>query len=368
MPGTQRPKRLTRLTALLLLPILAGACGSDNNRPSRGASGAQTAATAPPAGAVTCTTGTITGAGSTFVQTLVPQWVKDYGAACSGATVNYQGVGSGAGVEQFLSGTVDFAGSDAVLKPEEEARAGDALQIPWAAGGIAVLYHLSGVDDLKLSPATLAGIFAGTIVNWDDAAVAADNKGATLPAKPVQVVHRSDGSGTTKVFTSYLTAVAPGTWKAGADKDVPWPVGQGAKGSDGVSAAVQQADGSIGYAELSFAKANGVAVASVRNEAGVYVKPTAKAVAAALGEAEVPVDLKVKVSYTPKARTAYPISTTTWVIVHAKPADSAKSKLLKDFILYAVGKGQAAAAGLFYAPLPQEMAVRAQAAVYQLPG
>jgi phosphate transport system substrate-binding protein len=345
---------------------MSSACGSDNN--GRAQPAASNTTTATPSGPVTCGAGTITGAGSTFVQTLAQQWIKDYGAACPGATINYQGVGSGAGVQQFTSGTVDFAGSDAVLKPEEQASAGPTVQVPWAAGGIAVLYQLAGVDDLKLGPETLAGIFAGTIKTWDDPAIAAENHGASLPSKAIQVVHRSDGSGTTKVFTSYLTAVAPRVWTAGADKDVPWPTGQGAKGSDGVSAAVKQADGSIGYAELSFAETNGVGVASIRNAAGVYVKPTAKSVSAALREAQIPADLTIKVTYTPKDSAAYPISTTTWAIVHTNIADAAKAKLLKGFLLYAVSQGQAAATRLFYAPLPQEIAVRAQAAIYQLPG
>jgi phosphate transport system substrate-binding protein len=291
----------------------------------------------------------------------------DYGAACPGATVNYQGVGSGAGVQQFLNGTVDLAGSDAVLTPEEEARAGKVLQVPWAAGGIAVLYHLSGIDDLKLGPRTLAGIFAGKITTWDDEAIAAENRGISLPRRPIQVVHRSDGSGTTKVFTSYLTAVAPDVWTAGADKDVAWPTGQGAKGSDGVVAAVGQLDGAISYAELSFAKASGLAVARIRNAAGAYVEPTAGAVSAALREAKVPADLKVEVTYTPTGRAAYPISTTTWAIVHTDPSDARTAKLTKAFLRYAVGTGQAAAARLFYAPLPEEIAARAQAAIDQLP-
>jgi phosphate transport system substrate-binding protein len=365
MTSRPRPRSLLSIAAFTAAALLVGACGTDENGPARAAAASGT--TEAPASQITCADGTITGAGSTFVQTLAQQWVKDYDAACPDATINYQGVGSGAGVQQFLSGTIDLAASDAVLTPEEEASAGKVLHIPWAAGGIAVLYHLAGVDHLKLGPKTLAGIFAGAITRWDDPAIVAENHGVSLPSTPIQVIHRSDGSGTTKVFTSYLTAVAPSVWTFGADKDVAWPTGQGAKGSDGVSAAVQQADGAIGYAELSFAEANDVAVASVRNEAGAYVKPTARAVSAALREAHVPADLKIKVTYTPKDRAAYPISTTTWAIVHTDPSDIGRGKLVRDFLLYAVGPGQAAATDLFYAPLPQEIAVRAQAAIYQLP-
>jgi phosphate transport system substrate-binding protein len=367
---TRRTLRGVTAGALLLLISGAGlvACGSDENGPAAASATSPSTVHADPSSGVTCATGTITGAGSTFVQTLVQQWVKDYANACPGATINYQGVGSGAGVEQFLSGTVDFAGSDAVLKPEEAAEAGDVLHIPWAAGGIAVLYNLADVDDLRLSAKTLAGIFAGTITHWDDPAIAADNDGASLPAVPIQVIHRSDGSGTTKVFTSYLTEVAPAVWTAGADKDVPWPTGQGAKGSDGVSAAVAQANGAIGYAELSFAQMNELSVAAIGNASGAFVTPDADSVAAALAEATVPADLQVEVTYTPKDPAAYPISTTTWAIVHAGPSDDATSTLLKAFLLFALDRGQRSAADLSYAPLPDELAVRAQAAVYQLPG
>jgi phosphate transport system substrate-binding protein len=374
----QAPWTRRRAAAVLALALALAfaACGTDDNGPKATATDS-TDTTAAAAAAVQCATGTITGAGSTFVQTLAQQWIKDYGNACPGATINYQGVGSGAGVQQFVAGTVDLAGSDAVLKPEEEAAAkaigqktgqGDVINVPWATGGIAVLYNLPGVKDLHLSPKALAGIFAGTVKTWDAPEIAADNKGAELPSLAIQVIHRSDGSGTTKVFTSYLTAVAPDVWKAGADKDVAWPTGQGAKGSDGVSVAVKQAEGAIGYAELSFATANGLPVALLQNPAGKFVGPTPAAVTAAIREAEVPANLQVKVTFTPKDPAAYPISTTTWAILFAKPADAAKAKLLKGFLLYALGAGQASATKLSYAPLPQELVVRAQAAVYALPG
>ena len=347
---------------------LVTACGTDQNGPTGSAAGSQAAAGTGP---VECAAGSVTGAGSTFVQTLAQQWIKDFGTACPGATVNYQGVGSGAGIQQFTAGTVDFGASDAVMKPAEqqaaEARGGPVLHLPWAAGAIAVLYNLSGIEGLQLSPATLAAIFAGTVTRWDDPRIAGDNPGLRLPDRAVQVVHRSDGSGTTEVFTSYLTAVAPDVWKAGSGKDVPWPTGQGAKGSDGVSVAVKQAEGGIGYAELSFAVAQNITVARIGNAAGRFAAPTPEAVTAALEEAEIPPDLRVKVTYTPKAPAAYPISTTTWALMYAKPSDPGKAALLRAFALYALGPGQAQAGRLSYAPLPHELSVRAQAALYEAP-
>ncbi len=348
--------------ALLAVGLVAAACGSDSNSSGDAKDSGSTSTTAAGA-AVECASGTISGAGSTFVQTIVQQWIKDYGAACPGATVNYQGVGSGAGIQQLTAGTVDFAGSDVLMKPEEEsaaqAKVGPVLQIPWSAGGVAIEYHLSGVSDLKLTAAALAGIFAGTITKWNDPAIASSNSGTSLPASSIQVVHRSDGSGTTAAFTGYLAAAAPSVWTLGSAKDVAWPVGQGAKGSDGVTAAVKQADGSIGYAEVSFAKGAGLGMAKIQNAAGSFVGPDGDAVAAALAEAEVPANLHVNVNYLPKASAAYPISTTTLVLVPAKPADVAKGKLLRAFVLYALGRGQQAADSLSYAPLPASLATQA---------
>ena len=347
------------VAVLAMVSLVAAACGSDNNKKSAGGSTATS-------GNVACATGTISGAGSTFVQNLAQQWIKDYGAKCSGATINYQGVGSGAGIQQFTAGTIDFGASDAVMKPDEEqaavAKGGQVLHIPWSGGGIAIEYNLSAVSNLKLSPETLAAIFAGKVKNWNDKMIAADGN-TGLPSTGIQVVHRSDGSGTTNALTSYLTAVTPTIWTAGAGKDVPWPTGQGAKGSDGVTAQVKQTAGAIGYAEVSFAKASSLGIASIKNPSGAFVQPDAKNVAAALAEAQIPPDLKIKANYKPTAADAYAISTPTWVIVFAKPADAAKGKLLKDFLLYAVGSGQSSAEGLYYAPLPSALQDKAKAAV-----
>ena len=346
------------------LAVGLAACGSSG--PTTGSSSTSTTGKA----AVSdCGSGTITGAGSTFVATIAQQWIKDYQAACPGSTINYQAVGSGAGIQQFTAGTVDFGASDVTLKPTEAAALaskGTILQIPWAAGAVAVEYKVSGVSDLKLSADTLAGIYAGKIKKWNDAALKADNPGVSLPATPIQVIHRSDSSGTTAAFTGYLAAAAPTVWTAGSGKDVPWPTGQGAKGSDGVTAQVAQTDGAIGYAEVSYAKGAQLPMASIKNGGGKYVQPTGAAVSAALAEATVPPDLTVKVNFNPANPAAYPISTTTWVIVAQHLTDPAKAKLLKSFITYAVTKGQDSADALSYAPLPADLATKSQAAAQSI--
>jgi phosphate transport system substrate-binding protein len=349
------------LAVVAVIVVVATACGSDNN--SGGKSGGPATTTA----AIACDPGTISGAGSTFVQNIAQQWIKNFQAKCSGATVTYQGVGSGAGIQQFTANTIDFGATDVPMAATEEqgavAKGGQVTTIPWSGGGIAVEYNLSGVSNLKLSSDTLAGIFTGKIKTWSDQAIKNDNAGVTLPSTAIQVVHRSDGSGTTAAFTGYLTAVAPTVWRAGAAKDVPWPTGQGAKGSDGVTAAVKQTAGAIGYAEVSFAKGSALGIASMKNPAGNFVLPDAKNVTAALSEAQIPPDLKIKANYKPTGPDAYPISTFTFALAYTKQKDPAKGKVLKDFLSYAVGQGQSAAEGLYYAPLPSELQTKDKAAV-----
>ena len=358
----QLNRRRWAALALLLLLLVTGACGSDSGSDAEDGSEPEGEAASAPSDAG-CASGTISGAGSTFVQTIVQQWIKDFSARCPEATVNYQGVGSGAGIQQFTSGTVDFAGSDVPLKPEEqvaaEAKHGSVVHIPWSAGGIAVEYNLPGIDDLKLTGEAVAGIFAGKVTRWDDPVIAGSNTGTRLPATPIRVVHRSDGSGTTAAFTEYLTKAAPSVWTAGSGKDVKWPTGEGAKGSDGVTAAVKQAAGAIGYAELSFAEGAGLGVAKIANASGAFVGPEGDAVAAALTSAEVPADLKMKIDYAPKTAGAYPISTATYVIVPQSPADSAKAKLIRAFVTYALQDGQDSAKTLYYAPLPESLVDKA---------
>ncbi|MDQ6927217.1 MAG: phosphate ABC transporter substrate-binding protein PstS [Actinomycetota bacterium] len=331
----------------LALGLIAAGCGSDNNTTKSTASGPSTTAVGAGDNA------TLSGAGSTFVATILQEWIKQYKAAAPGVTLNYQSVGSGAGIQQLTAKTVDFAGSDVVLKPEEQATLGgaDATQeIPWVAGGIAVEYNLPSVKNLKLSPDALAGIFAGKVTKWDDPAIKADNPG--VPSTGIQVVHRSDGSGTTQVFTEYLKTVSPSIWTVGSGKDVQWPAGTGAKGSDNVTAAVKQSEGAIGYAEVSYPKQASLGIATVKNKAGQFTSPTATAVTAALASATINPDLTLKLNYTPESPDAYAISTTTYVMFPKAGPDPAKTTALKHFVEWVLTEGQKAAEGLDYAPMP----------------
>lgn len=342
------------------MAVVSAACGTDHNAV---AARSPIPDRLPPGDS--CVPGTLTGAGSTFVQTIVEEWIAAYERTCPKSTVGFQGVGSGAGIQQLTSGTVGFAASDVLLTPSEHqalvAKGGPVLQIPWAAGGVALEYHLTGVRNLRLSPATLAGIFAGKITRWNDPRLRADNPGTRLPAEGIQVFHRSDGSGTTAAFTSYLKAAAPAVWTAGAGKVVSWPTGVGAKGSDQVTAAVVQSEGSIGYSEVSYAKATGLAVALIENPSGRYLGPSGEAVTAALASAKVPSDLQVQIDYTPLSPAAYPISTVTYAIAHSSMAPT-EAALFRSFLRFALGPGQAAVGPLFYAPLPSSLLAKDLAA------
>jgi len=349
------------LAILCAFALAATACGS-SSKSATNTTGSTSAAAA--AGAKD--TASLSGAGSTFVQSMLQEWIKQYGTVAPGVSINYQGVGSGAGIQQLTAKTVDFAGSDVALKAEEQAATGGpgaVVTVPWVAGGIAVEYNLAQVKNLKLSPDTVAGIFAGKIAKWDDEAIKADNAGASLPSTGIQVVHRSDGSGTTQVFTSYLkAAAAPGMWDFPTDKDWHAPAGTGAKGSDGVTAAVKQADGAIGYAEVSFPKQSSLGTAQIKNKGGQFVGPTASAVTAALAEATPKDDGTLTLNYTPAAPTAYPISTTTYLLFY-KAGDPTKTAALKHFAQWVLTDGQKLAEGLDYAPLPQPILAPARAAV-----
>jgi phosphate transport system substrate-binding protein len=299
------------------------------------------------------------------------QWSKDFGAKCSGAQINYQGTGSGAGITAIGNGTADFAGSDVTMAASEQAAANTAcgstaLTIPITAGGIAITYNLSGVTALKLSAATVAGIFDGKIVKWNDPAIAADNSGATLPATPISVFYRNDSSGSTSVFTSFLKADAPSDWTLGASKTITFfTSAQGAKGSAGVAAGVKQTTGGITYVETSYAKAQSLPTASIKGE-GDYVDATSATVSTAIGEGFSVTgtgnDLAGAMAYA-KMATGYPISTVSYAIVCSKYKDAAKGSLVKSYLGYAVTTGQAAADGLGFAPLPSDLATKALASV-----
>ena len=357
------PGMRSRLAAALVLAAVAVAgCGTDDNS-SRLKAGRPPAA--PVAGAND--RATLSGAGATFPATLVQEWIKHYGGLAPRVTINYQPIGSGAGIQQLTSKTVDFAGSDVPLKASEVEATGGAgavVQVPWTAGGVAVEYNLPGIDSLRLTPQTLAAIFAGRVTKWNDPAIKAENPNASLPGSGIQVVHRSDGSGTTQVFTDYLKAVAPDIWTFPSTKD--WPAstpGTGAKGSDGVTAAVKQSAGAIGYAEPSYPKQAGLAIATIRNQAGRFVAPEATAVSAALAAATVKADGSLALNFTAPSPEAYPISSASYLMFYRAASDAARDTALRHFAAWALTEGQALAEGLDYAPLPEPVQMAALAAV-----
>jgi phosphate transport system substrate-binding protein len=348
--------------------LALSACGTD----SQGSTSSAPTGASSTSATASCATGDLKGAGSTFQKNIVAQWIKDYATTCSGATIDYQGVGSGAGITQFGAGTIDFAGSDSVMKPDEQAAAdkrcgSPAIHLPITAGGIAIMYKLSGVKDLQLSPATIAGIFQGTIKKWDDPAVKADNPSASLPSTGITAVHRSDSSGTTSVFSKFVNATAPSDWKLGEGKELKWPASiQGAKGSDGVTQAVAGSDGAVTYAEVSYATASSLGVAKVKNGAGEYTALDGTSVGKALEGASVPAsgsDLQVKYDFANKTPGAYPITALSYEIVCSKGTSAAKLALLKAFLTYDVSTGQSAADALGFAPLPQSIADKVKTAI-----
>lgn len=316
------------------------------------------------------TGGALNGAGATFPQPVYNEWAARFQKQ-TGTVVNYQGVGSGAGVAQFTAGTVDFGASDAAMTDDEIAAAGKKgtpLHVPTVLGAVTVAYHVKGVPKgLRLDGRTLAGLFLGRIKRWDDPAITKLNAGAALPATAITLCVRSDGSGTTKNFTSFLSAHSP-VWKSGpgTGKTVKWPVGTGAKGNDGVAGCIKQSDGAVGYVEQAFAAQNGLATAAIANRAGHYVEPSLDATAAAAAAASPPGDLRFSTIDAPGA-TTYPISAITFLLVYKDPCragvGAGRAKLLKGWLDYALGEGQQVAPRLQYAPLPAGILAKAKAAV-----
>jgi len=338
-----------RLTIAVL--AIAIACSPDKSK-----SGSDTGAAASQSGSVD-----LTGAGATFPYPLYSKWFADY-AAKTGVKINYQSIGSGGGIRQIQEQTVDFGATDGPMSNDElsKAKGGAILHIPTALGGDVVTYNLPDVKQpLKLTGELVADIFLGNVKKWNDQKIAALNSGVKLPDQDILVVHRSDGSGTTYVFTDYLTAVSP-AWAKGPKKgkEVPWPVGLGGKGNEGVSGQVKQTPGSIGYVELAYAKENGLPSALIKNAAGNFIAPSTETItAAAAGIAEkLPpnTDYRISIVNAPGAN-AYPISSFTWILAYVNQSDSAKGKKLVDFLRWALTDGEKEATTLNYAPLPAPM-------------
>ncbi len=303
----------------------------------------------------------LTGAGSSFAYPIYSKWSSVY-ARERGTQVNYQSVGSGAGIRQFSSGIVDFGGTDAPMTDEElgKAECKDVLQIPTVLGAVAVIYNLPEVTQpLKLTGDVLAEIFLGRVTKWDAPAIRALNRGVSLPSRDILVVHRSDGSGTTFIFTDYLSATSA-AWKAGPGKgkDVAWPVGLGGKGNEGVAGQVKQVPGAVGYVELAYATQNQLPFAVLRNAAGNYVQPSLEGATAAAagvaGSVSAGTDFRLSVVNAPGAQ-AYPISSFTWMLLCGDQPDTPKGHALVDFVRWGVHDGQQYAPPLQYAPLPDTL-------------
>ena len=298
----------------------------------------------------------LTGAGATFPYPIYSKWFADY-AAKTGVKINYQSIGSGGGIRQLTEGTVDFGASDAPMSDDEQAKLKTpVLHVPTVLGAVVITYSLPGVDKaLRLNGDVLAKIFLGQIVKWNAAPIAALNPGVKLPSNDILVVHRSDGSGTTYIFSDYLAAVSADWAKApGKGKELQWPVGIGGKGNEGVAGQVKQTPYAIGYVELVYARQNKLPYASLQNAAGKFIEPSVEAVTAAAASAKLPAttDFRVSIVNAPGA-TAYPISSFTYLLVPKTFADAAKGKKLVDFVKWAIHDGEKSAAALDYAPLPE---------------
>jgi phosphate transport system substrate-binding protein len=372
-------KRWAIAAAIAALPLLV-ACGSDTkvatktglSSAKRGevqggatslcGSGEDTTPTPSGIARLDQASGQISGAGSTFIAPLMTVWSGDFGNT-NGAKVTYDSVGSGAGVKQISAGTVDFGASDAPMSDAElaAAKSGPILHVPLVFGAVAPAYHLTGQRaPLKFTGDVLGKIFAGQITKWNDPDLTALNPGSNLPGEPIMVAHRLDSSGTTAIFTDYLTKTSPAWAEAagGADKSagktVSWPVGNAGNGNEGVSAFIKQTEGALGYVELTYALSNGLDVGRVKNRAGNFVQPCVETVTAAARDFDIPEDLRFSLTDTP-GKDAYPISGTTWALVYQQQQDLTRAKTLVNFLVWALDEGQTRARSHNYAPLSPEL-------------
>jgi phosphate transport system substrate-binding protein len=343
----------SRFIAGISALVLVAACAKDN----QGSAGSSTGATQASASGVD-----LTGAGATFPYPIYSKWFSDY-ANKTGVKINYQSIGSGGGVRQISEQTVDFGASDGPMKDDELAKAkgGAIMHFPTVLGADVITYNVREITQpLKLTGQAIADIFLGKITKWNDTRIATLNPGVKLPAGDILVVHRSDGSGTTYIFTDYLATVSP-EWArvVGRGKEVKWPAGIGAKGNEGVAGQVKQTPGSIGYVELAYAKQNQLPYAHVRNAAGQFVEPTIASITAAADGVKLPpnTDYRVSIVNAPGA-TAYPISSFTWLLVYKNQSDAEKGRKLKDFLRWAYSEGEQSASALDYAPLPAGLTQR----------
>jgi phosphate transport system substrate-binding protein len=311
----------------------------------------------------------INGAGATFPYPIYSKWFSEFSAQHSGVQINYQSIGSGGGIRQVTSGTVDFGASDVPMTDAQLAESKVKLiSLPAVLGAVVPIYNLPGVNtDLKFSPDVLADMYLGKISNWDDARIAKDNPGVKLPNIGINIVHRSDGSGTTFIFTDYLSKVSD-EWKnsVGRNSAVSWPKGIGAKGNEAVAGMVRQLPGTIGYVELIYALQNKISFGYIRNASGTWVKGSIAGVTEAAASVKaMPSDYRVSITNAP-GKNAYPISSFTWLLIPTQPQDASKGKAIKDFLNWMLDHGQSEVEALYYAPLPDSVISKVRASVGQL--
>ncbi len=347
-----RPLRQALLVPLMALSLTVSACQQRENTTT----GEQNTANQ--------TTLSLSGAGASFPAPLYQRWFKEYNTANPNIEISYQSVGSGAGVKQFMAGTVDFGASDGAMKPEEIAQVSKGVVLlPMTAGSIVLAYNLPGVEGLKLSRQNYVDILLGKITQWNDPAIAADNPGLSLPDQPIQVVYRSDGSGTTEVFTKHLSAISE-EWKAGPGeaKTVEWPVGVGAKGNEGVTAQIKQNQGAIGYVEFSYAKLQNLQMATLENKSGNFIAPTFESASKTLEAVTLPEDLVAFIA-DPEGTDSYPIVTYTWLLAYQEYDNPEKAKALREVLKWSLTEGQKVSQELGYIPLPANVVSKVQASV-----
>jgi len=312
---------------------------------------------------------TLNGAGATFPNPMYSKWFSEYHKVHSDVQINYQPIGSGGGIRQVTAGTVDFGASDMPMTDQQLKDSKiNILNIPTVLGAVVPAYNIPGVTgEVKFTPEALAGIYLGKITKWNDKTITSANPGVNFPDKDIIVVHRSDGSGTSFIWTDYLSKVSP-EWKGqvGSDTSVKWPLGMGGLHNEGVAGLIRQLPGSIGYVELIYAVQNNIAYGSVRNSSGVFLKATLEGVTAAAASApKMPADFRVSITNAP-GKDAYPISSFTWLLIPAQSKDAAKGKILADFLNWMVGDGQKMTSGLSYAPLPDNVVAKVKDAIKQV--
>ena len=343
--ATLSVRRFMTAMAVCGLWLFAVACNSGGNKASTPSAGAGNE---------------ITGAGSTFVYPIMSRWISAFQQSNPDVRINYQSIGSGGGIQQLKKGLVDFGASDAALSDEQLKEMPPLVQVPESAGPVCITYNLPSLKQpLKLSPATLAGIYLGKITKWHDPAIAKDNPGVTLPNADVVVAHRSDGSGTTNIFTTYLDTVSP-DWhgKVGKGLSVNWPAGLGGKGSEGVTGVVKQTEGGIGYVELTYASQNDLPVAEIKNAAGKWISPSAESASAAIAafKDKLSKDVRAAVVNPPaSAPEAYPISGLTFLLIPKQPQNAARSQTVQKFVRYILSDGQNLSTAMHYSKLPPEL-------------